>query len=158
MIVNFTGHYLDVNDDSYKYTDTYKFRIMSPILEGEAIAANNMVEVSATGRTKIYKEDIWAKTYNNDVKYDIFKNEDKNWYRDDIKSVTCSSGNVNVFEMTQATPTDPVVTNDKVTEDSYIEVEGVTENTAKLNVAIEDIWGYTLEDQVDIKTTLNLGE
>ena len=158
LIVNFTGHYLDVNDDSYKYTDTYKFRIMSPILEGEAIAANNMVEVSATGRTKIYKEDIWAKTYNNDVKYDIFKNEDKNWYRDDIKSVTFSSGNVNVFEMTQATPTDPVVTNDKVTEDSYIEVEGVSENTAKLNVAIEDIWGYKLEDQVDIKTTLNLGE
>ena len=158
LIVNFTGHYLDVNDDSYKYTDTYKFRIMSPILEGEAIAANNMVEVSATGRTKIYKEDIWAKTYNNDVKYDIFKNEDKKWYRDDIKSVTFSSGNTNIFEMTQATPTDPVVKDDKVTEDSYIEVEGVTENTAKLNVAIEDIWGYTLEDQVDIKTTLNLGE
>ena len=160
LIVNFTGHYLDVNDDSYKYTDTYKFRIMSPILEGEAIAANNMVEVSATGRTKIYKEDIWAKTYNNDVKYDIFKKDnDGNWYRDDIKSVTFSSGNVNVFEMTQATPTP---THGKPTDkdfvDSYIEVEGVTENTAKLNVAIKDIWGYTLEDQVDIKTTLNLGE
>ena len=160
LIVNFTGYYLDVNDDSYKYTDTYKFRIMSPILEGEAIAANNMVEVSATGRTKIYKEDIWAKTYNNDVKYDIFKKDDTgNWYRDDIKSVTFSSGNVNVFEMTQATPTP---THGKPTDkdfvDSYIEVEGVSENTAKLNVAIEDIWGYTLEDQVDIKTTLNLGE
>ena len=151
---------MDVNDDSYKYTDTYKFRIMSPILEGEAIAANNMVEVSATGRTKIYKEDIWAKTYNNDVKYDIFKKDDTgNWYRDDIKSVTFSSGNVNVFEMTQATPTP---THGKPTDkdfvDSYIEVEGVTEKTAKLNVAIEDIWGYKLEDQVDIKTTLNLGE
>jgi len=160
LIVNFTGHYLSVNDDSYKYTDTYKFRIMSPILEGEAIAANNMVEVSATGRTRIYKEDIWAKTYNNDVKYDIFKKDNAgNWYRDDIKDVTFSTGNRNVFQMTVATPT-PTVS--KPTEkdfvDSYIEVEGVSENTAKLNVAIEDIWGYTLEDQVDIKTTLNLGE
>ena len=159
LIVNFTGYYLDVTDDSYKYTDTYKFRIMSPILEGEAIAANNMVEVSATGRTKIYKEDIWAKTYNNDVKYDIFKKDATNWYRDDIESVTFSSGNVNVFEMTQATPTAPQgKPTDKDFVDSYIEVEGVSENTAKLNVAIEDIWGYTLEDQVDIKTTLNLGE
>ena len=160
LIVNFTGHYLSVNDDSYKYTDTYKFRVMSPILEGEAIAANNMVEVSATGRTRIYKEDIWAKTYNNDVKYDIFKKDkDGNWYRDDIKDVTFSTGNRNVFQMTVATPTATV---SKPTEkdfvDSYIEVEGVSENTAKLNVAIEDIWGYTLEDQVDIKTTLNLGE
>ena len=160
LIVNFTGHYLSVNDDSYKYTDTYKFRVMSPILEGEAIAANNMVEVSATGRTRIYKEDIWAKTYNNDVKYDIFKKDNAgNWYRDDIKDVTFSTGNRNVFQMTVATPTATVSEpTEKDFVDSYIEVEGVTENTAKLNVAIEDIWGYTLEDQVDIKTTLNLGE
>lgn len=63
------------------------------------------------------------------------------------------------FRVTIGTPKDPT---GSVAEgnfvDSYIEVEGVTENTAKLNVAIEDIWGYTLKDQVDIKTTLNLGE
>lgn len=132
---------------------------MSPILEGEAIAANNLVEVSATGRTKLYKEDIWAKTYNNDVKYDIFRKAKGTWYRDDIKNVTFSSGNVNVFEVTVATPTDPVAaTATSEAVPSYIEVEGVSENTSKLNVAIQDIWGYTLEDQVDIKTTLNLGE
>ena len=160
LIINFTGNYLDVRDDSYKYTDTYKFRVMSPILEGEAIAANNLVQVSATGRTRIYKEDIWAKTYNNDVKYDIFKKDDAgNWYRDDIKDVTFSSGNVNVFEMTVATPTDVQNAGTDQEIDSYIEVEGVSENTAKLNVAIEDIWGYTLEDQVDIQTTYTpLGE
>ena len=94
------------------------------------------------------------------MKYDIFKKDNAgNWYRDDIKDVTFSTGNRNVFQMTVATPT---ATFSKPTEkdfvDSYIEVEGVSENTAKLNVAIEDIWGYTLEDQVDIKTTLNLGE
>ena len=159
LIVNFTGYYLDVQDDSYKYTDTYKFRVMSPILEGEALAKNNLVQVSATGRTRIHKEDIWAKTYNNDVKYDIFKKDDLgNWYRDDIKDVTFSSGNVNVFEMTVATPTNVQYPGTDKEIDSYIEVEGVSENTAKLKVAVEDIWGYTLQDEVDIQTTLNLGE
>ena len=162
LIVNFTGYYLDVQDDSYKYTDTYKFRVMSPILEGEALAKNNLVQVSATGRTRIHKEDIWAKTYNNDVKYNIFRTVDDNndpvWYRDDIKNVTFSSGNVNVFEMTVATPTDVQYPGTDKEIDSYIEVEGVSENTAKLKVAVEDIWGYTLQDEVDIQTTLNLGE
>ena len=158
--IKFTGSYLDVTgDSSWSYSKTYQFRVMSPILEGEAIAANNLVEVSATGRTKLYKEDIWAKTYNNDVKYDIFRKSAGKWYRDDIKDVTFTSGNPNVFEVTIGTPKDPT---GSVAEgnfvDSYIEVEGVTENTAKLNVAIEDIWGYTLKDQVDIKTTLNLGK
>ena len=157
--VKFAGHYLDVNDDSYKYEHTYQFRIMSPILEGEAIAANNLVEVSATGRTKLYKEDIWAKTYNNDVKYDIFRNSDNKWYRDDIKNVTFSTANKNVFEVTVANPTDPKpASGSTAAVPSYIEVEGVSENTSKLNVEVEDIWGYTLKDQVDIKTTLNLGE
>ena len=35
--VKFTGAYLDVTgDDSWKYAKTYQFRVMSPILEGEA--------------------------------------------------------------------------------------------------------------------------
>ena len=162
--VKFTGWYLDVQgDNSWKYTQTYQFRVMSPILEGEAIAANDLIKVSATGRTKIYKEDVWAKTYNNDVKYDIFAkgtdNGAKVWYRDDIKNVTFSSGNVNVFEVTVATPTDPVAAT-ATTEavPSYIEVEGVSENTSKLNVAVDDIWGYTLKSSVAIQTTLNVGE
>ena len=161
--VSFTGHYLDVNEDSWKYSKSYQFRVMSPILEGEAIAANNMVEVSATGRTKLYKEDVWAKTYNNDVKYDIFAKGGTTaapvWYRDDIKHVTFSTGNKNVFEVTVKTPTVPVAaTATTAAVDSYIEVEGVTENTAKLNVAVDDIWGYTLNSSVDIKTTLNTGK
>ena len=163
LIVNFSGFYLDVQDDSYKYTDTYKFRVMSPILEGEAIAANNLVQVNATGRTKLYKEDIWAKTYNNDEVYNIFAkggtNTTPEWYRADINNVTFGTANKNVFEVTVATPTAPAKdASGKVTEDSYIEVEGVSANTSKLNIAVEDIWGYTLQDQVDIQTTVNLGE
>ena len=163
LIVNFNGYYLDVQDDSYKYTDTYKFRVMSPILEGEAIAANNLVQINATGRTKLYKEDIWAKTYNNDEVYNIFAKGGTNaapeWYRADIENVTFDTANKNVFEVTVATPTVPVKDGSgKVTEDSYIEVEGVSANTSKLNIAVEDIWGYTLQDQVDIQTTVNLGE
>ena len=164
--VKFTAHYLEVTgDDSWKYAKTYQFRVMSPILEGEAVAANNVVEVSATGRTKLYKENIWAKTYNNDVKYDIFaKGKDETtgvieWYRSDIANVTFSTGNKNVFEVTVKTPTVPVAaTATAPAVDSYIEVEGVTENTAKLKVAVDDIWGYTLNSSVDIKTTLNTGK
>ena len=162
--VKFTGAYLDVTgDDSWKYAKTYQFRVMSPILEGEAVAANNVVEVSATGRTKLYKENIWAKTYNNDVKYDIFAKGEAagviEWYRSDIANVTFSTGNKNVFEVTVATPTVPVAaTATAPAVDSYIEVEGVTENTAKLKVAVDDIWGYTLNSSVDIKTTLNTGK
>lgn len=131
--VKFTGAYLDVTgDDSWKYAKTYQFRVMSPILEGEAVAANNVVEVSATGRTKLYKENIWAKTYNNDVKYDIFAKGKAagviEWYRSDIANVTFSTGNKNVFEVTVATPTVPVAaTATAPAVDSYIEVEGVTE-------------------------------
>ena len=160
--VKFTANYLDVNDASYKYEHTYQFRVMSPILEGVAVAANNLVEVSATGKTKIYKEDIWAKTYNGDVKYDIFKEFDAEghvvWTRNDIKKVEFSTGNPNVFEVTVATPMDPIAaTATTAAVPSYVEVEGVSANTAKLNVAITDIWGYTLKSQVDIKTTLNTG-
>lgn len=60
--------------------------------------------------------------------------------------------------MTVATPTDVQYPGTSKEIDSYIEVEGVSENTAKLKVAVEDIWGYTLQDEVDIQTTLNLGE
>ena len=122
-----------------------------------------MIEVSATGTTKLYKEDVWAKTYNNDVKYDIFKKSIKDapkwaWYRSDIENVTFSTGNKNVFEVTVKNPTAPVEkTALTPAEDSYIEVEGVSENTAKLNVAVNDIWGYTLNSSVNIKTTLNTG-
>ena len=132
LIVNFTGHYLDVQDDSYKYTDTYKFRVMSPILEGEAIAANNLVQVNATGRTKLYKEDIWAKTYNNDEVYNIFAKGGTNiapeWYRADINNVTFDTANKNVFEVTVATPTAPTKDASGKVIDSYIEVEGVSAN------------------------------
>ena len=164
--VAFTGHYLDVAEDSWKYSQNYQFRVMSPILEGEAVAANKVVEVSATGKTQIFKESIWAKTYNNDVKYNIFKTfvettNNVSWYREDIKNVTFSTGNKNVFEVTIATPTDPQKANTATgakAVDSYIEVEGKSENTAKLNVAVDDIWGYTLNSSVDIKTTLNTGK
>ena len=37
-------------------------------------------------------------------------------------------------------------------------VATVTSNTAKLKVAVDDIWGYTLNSSVDIKTTLNTGK
>ena len=100
-------------------------------------------------KLKIYREDIWAKTYNNDVKYDIFKNTNK-WSRDDIRNVKFA-GNVNVFQMVIDTPTDQVITGGKVTTDSTLEkLERYSENTAKLKVAITDIWGYTLNSSVDI--------
>ena len=162
LIVKFTGQYLGITESSYKYEATYQYCIMSPILEGEAVAANNLIKVSATGKTKIYKENIWAKTYNNDVKYDIFAKGgttgNKEWYREDIKKVVFSSGNVNVFEVTVDTPTVPVAaTTTTEAVPSYIEVEGLSENTAKLNVAVTDIWGYTLNSSVNIQTTLNIG-
>ena len=162
LIVKFTGQYLGITESSYKYEATYQYCIMSPILEGEAVAANNLIKVSATGKTKIYKENIWAKTYNNDVKYDIFAKGgttgSEEWYREDIKKVVFSSGNVNVFEVTVDTPTVPVAaTTTTEAVPSYIEVEGLSENTAKLNVAVTDIWGYTLNSSVNIQTTLNTG-
>ena len=64
-----------------------------------------------------------------------------------------------MISLTVATPTDPVAAT-ATTEavPSYIEVEGVSENTSKLNVAVDDIWGYTLKSSVAIQTTLNVGE
>ena len=91
------------------------------------------------------------------MKYDIFKNN-SSWSRADIATVKFATGNVNVFQMVVDTPTNQVITGGKVTTDSYIEVEGVSENTAKLKVAITDIWNYTLNSSVDIKTTLNTGK
>lgn len=163
LIVKFSGNYLGITESSYKYEATYQYCIMSPILEGEAVAANNLIKVSATGKTKIYKENIWAKTYNNDVKYDIFATggteKDPEWSREDIASVEFESGNKNVFVMTESVPTIPKDAT-TLTEaiPSYIEVEGLTPNTSTLKVAVKDIWGYTLESSVAIETTLNVGE
>ena len=166
--VVFTAKLLDVNNSTWGYKKVYQFRVMSPILEGIAIAANNLVEVSATGKTKITGEDIWAKTYNGDVEYGIFKTTALNtggsayesvWSRMDITEVEFSTGNKNIFEVTTAQPTKPEfdTTTGEISKASYIEVEGVAAGTAKLNVAVTDIWGYTLSSQVDIQTTVNTG-
>ena len=163
--VKFTAKLLGVTNSTWGYEKVYKFRVMSPILEGLAIAKNNLVEVSATGKTQITGEDIWAKTYNGDVEYGIFQTTVKDgttykaaWTRNDIVNVKFSTGNQNIFEVTTAVPTEPEFETDgTITKASYIEVEGVAAGTAKLNVAIKDIWGYTLNSQVDIKTTVNAG-
>ena len=163
--VKFTAKFLGVTNSTWGYEKVYKFRVMSPILEGLAIAKNNLVEVSATGKTQITGEDIWAKTYNGDVEYGIFQTTVKDgttykaaWTRNDIVNVKFSTGNQNIFEVTTAVPTEPEFETDgTITKASYIEVEGVAAGTAKLNVAIKDIWGYTLNSQVDIKTTVNAG-
>ena len=164
--VVFTAKLLGVTNSTWGYKKAYQFRVMSPILEGIAIAKNNMVEVSATGKTQITGEDIWAKTYNGDVNYGIFKTTVKdgnayvvNWSRNDIAKVEFSTGNKNIFEVTTAQPTAPEFKSEtgEITKASFIEVEGVAAGEAKLNVAVTDIWGYILKSQVDIKATVNTG-
>ena len=164
--VVFTAKLLGVTNSTWCYKKAYQFRVMSPILEGTALAKNNMVEVSATGKTQITGEDIWAKTYNGDVTYGIFKTTVKNanayvanWSRNDISKVEFTTGNKNIFEVTTAQPTAPEFKTEtgEITKASFIEVEGVAAGEAKLNVAVTDIWGYTLKSQVDIKATVNTG-
>ena len=163
--VKFTGHFLNVQDDSYKYEATYQFCVMSPIKEGLLIADGSIVKVSATGKTQITAANVWAKTYNGEVTYGIFRTTEKTssapvtysaaWTRPDIKSVTFSSSNKNIFEMVTSAPTDPEFKTDgTITKASYIEVEGVTAGKAKLNADILDIWGYSLKDAVDIEATV----
>ena len=164
LIVKFEGNYLGIAEPSYKYEATYKYCVMSPIKEGQLIADGSLVKVSATGKTQITAANVWAKTYNGEVKYELFRVTEKNttgsyesaWYRPDIKSVTFSSSNKNIFEMVQATPTDPEfdTANGKISKDSYIEVEGVAAGKAKLNADVLDIWGYSLKDAVDIEATV----
>ena len=165
--VKFTGHYLNVQDDSYKYEATYQFCVMSPIKEGKLFADNNLVKVSATGKTQITAKNVWAQTYNGEVTYGIFRTTEKDattssykaaWARPDIKTVTFSSSNKNIFEMVEgkATPLDPEFKTDgTITKASYIEVEGVAAGKAKLNANILDIWGYSLVDSVEVEATVS---
>lgn len=166
---------LDVSFTKLKYLnlypyDDYKFviRIMSPLREGKFEAKSGSIKISATGETNVTKADVWAYTYNNEVKYDIFKVAKYDaatkkyvsaWDRTDIASVKFSADN-NVFGVVIDEPTD-VVLEDAVTgeikRESFITLNGknlAAGQKAELTIIVTDKWGYELKLPVDVETTV----
>ena len=151
--------------DVYTYDDTsFKIKLLSPIKEGKFVADGGAVTIQATGTTIVTAEDVWATTVNDAVKYDLFKTATKgsdgkyvgtDWYRQDVANVAFSSDRIKfIVENANGTPTNAVVdeTTGAIKEASSISLRSVgnTGDRDKLKIAVTDIWGYTLEDEVDV--------
>ena len=162
LIVNLTNaKYCGV----YEYDNTsFKIKLLSPIKEGKFVANGGAVSIAATGTTIVTAEDVWATTANDEVKYDLFKTAIKqtdgtykgdDWYRQDVANVTFSSDRIKfIVENANGTPTQAVVdpTTGAIKEASSISLRSVGNkgDRDKLKIAVTDIWGYTLEDEVDV--------
>ena len=162
LIVNLTkAKYCGV----YEYDNTsFKIKLLSPIKEGKFVANGGAVSIAATGTTVVTAEDVWATTANDEVKYDLFKTaikqtdgtyNGKDWYRQDVANVTFSSDRIKfIVENANGTPTEAVVdpTTGAIKEASSISLRSVGNkgDRDKLKIAVTDIWGYTLEDEVDV--------
>ena len=151
--------------DVYKYDDTsFKIKLLSPIKEGKVVAEGGAVAISSTGTTTITAEDIWATTVNDNVKYDLFYTAVQNtgtgawesgWARLDLDKVVFSSDGIKfTVESDGGEPTDAAVnpTTGAINRASNISLRasGNPGDRSKLKVAVTDIWGYTLEDEVDV--------
>ena len=163
LIVKLTdAYYCDV----YKYDDTiFKIKLLSPIKEGKLVANGGAISIAATGITNITAEDVWATTVNENVKYDLFKTAVKSdkdgkyygedWYRQDVANVVFSSDRIKfIVENVNGKPTNAVVdeTTGAIKEASSISLRSVGNkgDRDKLKITVTDIWGYTLEDEVDV--------
>ena len=151
--------------DVYKYDDiTFKIKLLSPIKEGKVVAEGGAVTIAATGTTSITAEDIWATTAK-DVKYDLFKTATQDvtsgtyigeaWARLDITNVKFSSDGIKfTVENPDGEPYDANVNPNTgaINRASNISLRGSGNpgDRSKLKVAVTDIWGYTLEDEVDV--------
>ena len=151
--------------DVYKYDDTsFKIKLLSPIKEGKVVAEGGAVAISSTGTTTITAEDIWATTVNDNVKYDLFYTAVQNtgtgawesgWARLDLDKVVFSSDGIKfTVESDGGEPTDAAVNANTgaINRASNISLRasGNPGDRSKLKVAVTDIWGYTLEDEVDV--------
>ena len=149
----------------YKYDDTsFKIKLLSPIKEGKFVANGGAISIAATGITNVTAEDVWATTVNENVKYDLFKTAIKqddgtykgdDWYRQDVANVAFSSDRIKfIVENKDGKPTDAVVdeTTGAIKEASSISLRSVGNkgDRDKLKITVTDIWGYTLEDEVDV--------
>ena len=151
--------------DVYKYDDTsFKIKLLSPIKEGKVVADGGAIAITSTGTTTITAEDIWATTVNDNVKYDLFYTAVKNtsngewmsgWARLDLEKVVFSSDGIKfTVENPNGEPYKAEVnkTTGAINRASSISLRGSGNpgDRSKLKVAVTDIWGYTLEDEVDV--------
>ena len=149
----------------YTYDNTsFKIKLLSPIKEGKYVANGGAIKITSTGTTIVTAEDVWATTVNDNVKYDLFKTAIKqsdgkyngeDWSRQDVSKVVFSSDRIKfIVENTDGTPTDAVVdeTTGTIKEASSISLRSVgnSGDRDKLKISVTDIWGYTLEDEVDV--------
>ena len=151
--------------DVYEYDDTsFKIKLLSPIKEGKVVADGGAIAITSTGITTITAEDIWATTVNDNVKYDLFYTAIKNtsngewisgWARLDLEKVVFSSDGIKfTVENPNGEPyaADVNKTTGAINRASSISLRGSGNpgDRSKLKVAVTDIWGYTLEDEVDV--------
>ena len=161
LIVNLTqAKYCGV----YSYDNTsFKIRLLSPIKEGKYVANGGAVKITSTGTTIVTAEDVWATTVNDNVKYDLFKTAVKNtsdgkyysqWARLDLAKVVFSSDGIKFVVEGNGQPSQALVdeTTGTIKNPSSISLRasGNPGDRSKLKIAVTDIWGYTLEEEVDV--------
>lgn len=147
---------------------TFKIKVMSPLFEGKIVAVTgSKIEIPATALAgkKITNADFTGYTYNNQ-NYSVLPDQIAStnpvlsqWTRTEVSSVTYSSSDTNIF--TTALTADPASNNGpdgsfvpgslKVTPANLAATA-----SAKLKVLLTDVWGYRLNQSIDV--TVKVGE
>lgn len=160
LIVNvknakYLGKYTYAANDVINYT--FKIKLMSPLMEGKIVAVTgSKIEIPATALDgkKITNKDFTGYTYNN-INYSVLPDKTgQDWTRPEVASVTYASSDTNIFTAN--------ATADNAESDSkpgflLVKPASLAETaTAKLKVVLTDVWGYKLNQSIDV--TVKVGE
>lgn len=149
---------------------TFKIKLMSPLFEGKIVAVTGskiVIPATALAGKKITNEDFRGYTYNTQP-YSVLPDQIAKtvngkvftqWTRPEVKSVTYSSSDENIFKTSETA--DPA-SNDGP-DGSFVPgslkvtpINLATTAEAKLKVLLTDIWGYKLNQSIDV--TVKVGE
>lgn len=171
LIVNVTnakylGKYAYAADDN-TINYTFKIKLMSPLFEGKIVAVTGskiVIPATALAGKKITNEDLRGYTYNTQP-YSVLPDQIisevnvTQWTRPEVKSVTYSSSDENIFKTSETADS---ASNDGP-DGSFVPgslkvtpINLATTAEAKLKVLLTDIWGYKLNQSIDV--TVKVGE
>ena len=150
--------------DAVNYT--FKIKVMSPLYEGQIVAADGTVEIPATDINghEVTGDDIKGYTYN-DIAYSIFKDQEEDeddatrpWSRKEIKSVTFATTDSNIFTCDESSSDYTPANGGTPAKNGTVTVypKNLAETTdSKIKVTLTDAWGYKKVVEIPVRVVVN---
>ena len=140
---------------------SFKIKVMSPLYEGQIVAADGTVEIPATDINghEVTGDDIKGYTYN-DIAYSIFKDQStpRPWSRKEIKSVIFATTDSNIFTCDEYSSDYTPAQGETPAKNGTVTVypKNLAETTdSKIKVTLTDVWGYKKVVEIPVKVVVN---